>query len=85
MRFLGYLFLLLAIGALVLDVLAMGDGAFTVRSLSAQIADLQLGDVVAPVADNAYGAMVLAWPGVVVLGGVGIAFLILSSLFSSSD
>lgn len=84
MRLLGYLALLLAIGALVLDVLAMGDAEFGLRSLNSQIADLGLTDMIAPYNAD-YVAVVLGLPGVLVLGGLGIVLLIISSLFSRGE
>lgn len=84
MRFLGYLFLLMAIGALVLDVLAVGGGEFQLRTLLDQAVELGVGDL-AVQANQGFGATVMALPGVLVLGGVGVVFLILSSLFSSGD
>jgi hypothetical protein len=84
-RFLGFLFLLLAIAALVLDGLAMGDAGFELRALYTQLVeDLALQEHIDPY-NTGVVAQIIAWPGVIVLGGVGLVFLILSSLFSSGN
>lgn len=86
MRFLGYLFLLLAIVAVGLDVLVMQQdgGAFELRGLLIQLTDLGLDGYVAPY-NTGYVATALAQPGALVLGGVGVAFLILSALLFGRD
>lgn len=87
MRFLGYLFLLVAIVALVLDVLFMinsGSGEFQLRALVDQLGDVQLAEAVAPYNEGLV-AQALALPGALLLGGIGIAFLILGALLGGGD
>lgn len=86
MRFLGYLFLLLAIVAVGLDVLVMQQtgGEFELRALLTQLADLSLAEAVAPY-NTGFVETVLAQPGPLVLGGVGVALLILSAILFGRD
>lgn len=81
MRFLGYVFLLLAIVAVGLDVLTMQQtGAdFELRSLLTQLTDLSLDELIAPY-NTGFVATALALPGALVLGGIGVVLLVLSAI-----
>lgn len=89
LRLLGTLFILLAFGALALDVIAMqqANGGFELHSLDKHLVDdLSFGEeAVAPYREG-FMATVLSLPSVAVLGGIGILLLLINSmLFSSRD
>lgn len=83
MRLLGTLLILLGLGALALDFIAMQEtgGGFALHSLEAQLMQYVglTDEALAPYREGFLGT-VLALPAAAVLGGLGIILMVLSSL-----
>lgn len=80
MRFIGAIFVLLGLGALALDFMdSRVSGAFELRSLDEQLS-LDLGIDLFDLYQYDIAASVLELPGAIVLGGFGLALILVSAV-----
>lgn len=80
MRFLGIIFILLALGAVGLDFLASQEnGAFALRSLDELLSE-DIGLDLFSLYENNIAATLLELPGAILLGAVGVALYLISAV-----